>query len=304
MRAAVIDVGSNTVRMVIGDCHHGTLIPHRYEREIVRLAGDFSPRLGLDESSMSRALGALKSFQTIISQENLTAQRIIGTAALRRAVNRQLFIDQVFTVTGLTLEVISGEEEAQLTAQGALSVVDPVVKDAIIIDIGGGSTELISLVDEKICFQKSYPVGVVRLCEEFSSQAARDHAIAAAIDDFFEQLAVRKLDHHHYKLVGTAGTVTTLAALDLGLLEYNAEKINNHRLTYRYIDKLKQKLKEMSISEREQLAGMEKGRGDLIIHGLDILLYLIETHNFSSLIVADAGLLEGAFLRLCSAKAD
>lgn len=304
MRAAVIDVGSNTVRMVIGDCHHGTLIPRRYEREVVRLAGEFSPRSGLADASMSRAFTTLKSFQTILSQENLTRLRIIGTAALRRAANRQFFIDKLYRETSLQLEVISGEEEAQLTAQGVLSVIEPDVKNAIIVDIGGGSTEFVCLVAGKVCFQKSYPVGVVRLCEEYPTENARSVAIAEAVDDFFEQLKYLDLDHHQYQLIGTAGTVTTLAAIDLGLQEYCAEKINNHVLSEGCVKSLKVKLEGISFSDREQLAGMEKGRGDLIVYGLNILLYLIQVGKFSAMIVADAGLLEGAFLKLCSSKAD
>ena len=304
MRAAVIDVGSNTIRMVIGDCRDGLLVPHRYERDVVRLAGDFTSRSELAEASMERAFTTLKSFRSILVKEKASTIRVIGTAALRRATNRQLFVDKLSTETNLSLEVISGDEEAQLTARGVLSVIEPAVDDAIIIDIGGGSTEFICVVDKKTCFQKSYPIGVVRLCEEFLSSTARQEAISQIVNDFFIRLKELNLDQFDYQIIGTAGTVTTLAAVDLGLADYDASKINNHKLSVSCLKSIKQKLEQLSVPEREKLIGMEEGRGDLILHGLDILLTVLSQRQASGLIVADAGLLEGAFLELCITNAD
>ncbi len=304
MRAAAIDVGSNTIRMVIGDCRDGVLVPQRYDREIVRLGGNFTSHSGLADASMERALTVLKSFRQTLSKENISIIRVVGTAALRRAANRQYFIDRLFRETALRLEVISGEEEAQLTARGVLSVIEPAVDMAIILDIGGGSTEFICVVAGKTCFQKSYPLGVVNLCEEFSSAKDRVAEIYRVIGNFSEHLKQIGLNHHDYRLIGTAGTVTTLAAIDLELVEYDANKINNHKLSASCLLKLNQLLNGLSISEREKLAGMEKGRGDLILPGLEIILTLFKEQQFPHLVVADAGLLEGVFLDLCTANSD
>jgi len=304
MRAAAIDVGSNTIRMVIGECRDGRLMPQRYDREIVRLAGEFSPRSELADASISRALAALKSFHKTLINENISVLRVVGTAVLRRAANRQNFIARLHRETGLRLEVISGDEEARLTARGVLSVIEPAVDTAIIIDIGGGSTEFIGITAGEICFQTSYPLGVVRLCEEFSSVAARTDEICRIIDIFLGQLRQTGLDLHNCQLIGTAGTVTTLAALDLGLIKYDAVKINNHHLSNSCLLDINQQLKCLPLAEREQLAGMEKGRGDLILPGLEIILTLLKKHKFPHLIVADAGLLEGVFLGLCPVNSD
>ncbi len=304
MDAAVIDVGSNTIRMVIGECRAGKLIPHRYEREIVRLAGDFNPQTGLAAASMERALTALRKFQTILIHEHISHCRVVGTAALRRAINRDQFIDRLYAETSLSLEVISGDEEARLTAQGVLSVVRPPVDSAIIVDIGGGSTEFICVVDGKLRFQKSYPVGVVRLAEECSSPAVRKKEMCRIVDDFFSQLNTRHLDQPGCPIVGTAGTVTTLAAIDLKLDQYDQDKINNHSLSVSCLNSLKVQLEQLPRREREQLAGMERGRGDLILPGLELVLVLLKRADATSLIVADAGLLEGAFLHLCSVNPD
>ena len=108
------------------------------------------------------------------------------------------------------------------------------------------------------------------------------------------------LDQFDYQFIGTAGTVTTLAAIDLCLVDYDASKINNHKLSTSCLEGIKQQLELLSVSEREKLAGMEKGRGDLILHGLEIILSILSKRQASGLIVADAGLLEGAFLKLCA----
>ena len=304
MRVAAIDVGSNTIRMVTGTCHREQSIPLQYARKVVRLAGGFTPQSELADASMARAFAALKSFSNNLTTQNITKIRCVGTAALRRATNRQTFSDRLREQTGLDLEVISGAEEARLTAQGVLSVIQPPVEAAVIIDIGGGSTEFICYLDQKIHLQKSYPVGVVRLCEEFPSASARKQEIDWAINDFFSHLEKLDSARQPFQLIGTAGTITTLAAIDLKLTEYNPDVINNHFLSATYLSKLKSTLEGLSAPEREQLTGMEPGRGDLITHGLDIVLALLARYPAPGLIVADAGLLEGVFLELCAANSD
>ncbi len=295
---AAIDVGSNTIRMLIGDCRKGIIIPHSTHREIVRLAGDFSIQTGLAEGAMRRALATLKSYHDIISAQNISRVRVVGTAALRRAKNRQSFIDKVLAATGLQIEVIEGAEEALLTTTGVLSVVDPVPESIIIIDIGGGSTELACLVDGHIRFQESYPLGVVRLCEECSSTSERQQQIDAVFDQFTESLKVLGLADRNFQLIGTAGTITTLAAIHLQLDEYDVSLINIHELSTNWLEELQQTLKLISVPERGTLTGMEPGRGDLILPGLQILLTLSRLLQLSSLKVADSGLLEGVMLGL------
>lgn len=294
---AVIDVGSNTIRMLLGDCRKGTIIPHSTHREIVRLSGNFSVQTGLAETAMHRALTTLKSYQSIISSQDVSRVRVVGTAVLRRAENRQAFIDKVLSATGLEIEVIAGAEEARLTTKGVLSGVDP-VPESIIIDIGGGSTELVCLIDGHIRFQESYPLGVVRLCEEYFSDSERQQHIEAVFARFTESLDTLGLANRQYQLIGTAGTITTLAAIHLQLKKYAAKLINNHELSADWLRELQQSLKLISVPEREALTGMEPGRGDLILPGLQILLTLIQQLQFSGVKVADSGLLEGVMLDL------
>ncbi len=299
---AVIDVGSNTIRMLVGEYCDGSITPHSYHRDIARLAGDFSRDTGLSEVAMQRAIATLKSYKNTILSQNVSAVRIVGTAALRRAGNRQLFLEEVFASTGLEIEVISGDEEALLTTIGVLSAVDSAGDSFLVVDIGGGSTELICVVAGQVVLQKSYPLGVVRLCEECSSALERQSQIDEVVNQFIASLVEFNLVERQFRLIGTAGTITTLAAIHLQLKEYDAALVNNCVLSAGWLDEVKQQLEQLSVAQREQVAGMEPGRGDLIIPGIQILSAIMHKLSFTHLKVADAGLLEGVFLQMGKEK--
>jgi exopolyphosphatase/guanosine-5'-triphosphate,3'-diphosphate pyrophosphatase len=302
MMDAVIDVGSNTVRMLIGECRDDSVFPKSYERRITRLAGGISAQSALAAAGMQRTLEALVAFSEIIATHKINKIRAVGTAALRRAGNRQSFIDQVQSATNLNIEVIAGQEEARLMAKGVLSVVRPLPAAAMIIDIGGGSTEFVCLQNGLVQHQHSYQLGVVLLSEDYPASAPRKAHIDNILNQFEKALAERGIRDRSYQLIGTAGTITTLAAMQLELKKYDYTKINNHRLTARWMEEAYQKLEPMPVSERESLVGMETGRGDLIIPGLEILLQLLKRFACSEMIVADSGLLEGLLLDLSAAS--
>lgn len=299
---AAIDVGSNTVRMLIGECRDNILYPEKYYRSISRLAGGFSPQNELAVESMERTLDVLNRFSKILNSVGVADVRVVGTAALRRAVNRQLFVDRVQAETGLVLETIDGAEEARLMARGVLSVVQPAPAAAIIFDIGGGSTEFVCVQQGMIKFQQSYALGVVQLSEDFSTDGQRKDYVTQVISQFVAMLTGHDLLDQRYQLIGTAGTLTTLAAMHLQLAEYDARLINNHLIPAGYLQTLQLKLQAMSEFERENLIGMEKGRGDLILPGLEIVLQLLTQFELKELKIADSGLLEGVLLECCPAN--
>lgn len=299
MKQATLDIGSNSVRMLIGSCAAGQLHPCIYERRITRLGGGFSPATGLSAAAMARTMIALKDFSAILKSHHVQSLRAVGTAALRRAANRQQFIEQVYQQTGISIEIIDGEEEARLTAIGVLAVISPRPDNAVIVDIGGGSTELICLLDGRICAQRSYPLGVVRLAEEYSCRHQRQQAIESELTSFRSALQQLFSSSQPVELIGTAGTMTSLAALDLKLTHYDPAVINNHRLSLRWMHSLNNQLEPLSATEREQLPGMEQGRGDLILPGLLLATAIAAVLRVTHLTVADAGLLEGSFIDAC-----
>lgn len=296
---AVIDVGSNTVRLLIGECRNGALQSCRYERRITRLAGGLSAADELAEQSMERTLLALLDFSRIVEAAGVEKVKAVGTAALRRALNGGRFVERVRERTGIAIEIIDGAEEARLMTGGVLSVIDPVPQAVLVIDIGGGSTELVCVEAGRVVFQKSYPLGVVQLCEECDGAAARRALVDRTVAGFGADLAASGLAGRRWQAVGTAGTITTLAAVHLGMRVYDPAAINNHRLETAWLAALLDRLKRLSVEQREALAGMEEGRGDLIVPGLEILERLFGALGLESLVVADAGLLEGALLDLC-----
>ena len=302
MLTATIDAGSNTLRLLIGRVVDGRVVPERYHRRICRLAGTFSQRTGLSAEARERTLSVFKEFSDICQRDRVQRIRSVGTAAFRQAVNGEDFALQVRQSTGLPLEIISGDAEALYTTKGVLSVLDPIPAYTLIFDIGGGSTEFILCLDCKITWSQTFPLGVVHLIEGHASSIDRQEEISKVL-----ALLHAELEHACFSanvnladltLVGTAGTVTTLAALDMQMTEYDWRQVNNHRMSYRALQKWYDRMCPMTPLEREALPGMEAGRGDLIIAGLEIILGLLRALQTDHLVVSDFGILEGLMLAL------
>lgn len=299
MRAS-IDVGTNTVRLLIAEVRDGKIEAHRRFRRITRLGGGFSAEGGLSPASVERTLDALKEIASILKEQDLSRVRAAATAIVRSAPDGPAFVEKVRLETGIDLEVIDGFREAQLSAGGVLTALSPIPQSCLIMDIGGGSTEFLLYAGEKVLFSRSYPLGVVSLCENQPSPSEQQHRIDEAVAIFLRHLleagvAEAALDPTA-PLVGTAGTVTTLAALKLGLTEYDPFKVNNLILTAEELERMLHFLAPLSTNEREALSGMEKGRGDLIVPGLRVVLSVLKATGRDRMVVSDAGLLEGLIL--------
>jgi exopolyphosphatase/guanosine-5'-triphosphate,3'-diphosphate pyrophosphatase len=303
---AAVDVGSNTVRLLLGEVVQGTVTPVRYERHITRLAGGFDPRRGLASQSMDNTLAALVNIADAIKTSGADLVRVVGTEALRRANNGPEFVRQVKERTGLQLEIIDGEVEARLSCAGVFAALDPRPGRCLMFDIGGGSTEFVLYVDGRVVFQRSYPLGVVDLCENFSDPVNQQRHILSILDrvayDLTQSSALGAALHPSTVLVGTAGTVTTLAAIKLGMTVYNGLRVNNLNLFAHDLDSLFHHLNPLTDSQREQVPGLEKGRGDLIVPGIRIVLGIFDHFQKDSLKVSDFGLLEGLLLAMSDAR--
>jgi exopolyphosphatase/guanosine-5'-triphosphate,3'-diphosphate pyrophosphatase len=302
MLAATIDAGSNTLRLLIGKVVDGRVSHAHYHRRICRLAGNFSPRTGLSAEARERALCTFREFADLCRRDHVQRIRAVGTAAFRQAVNGEDFAFQVRQTTGLPVEIISGKAEAFYTAKGVISAIDPVPAHTLIFDIGGGSTEFILCLDGKLTWSRTFPLGVVHLIEGRASSVGRQEEISKALALLHEELehVCHSMDVNlaSLKLVGTAGTVTTLAALDMQMTDYDRTLVNNHCMPYQSVLEWYERLCPMTPREREALPGMEAGRGDLIIAGLEIILGLLRTLQADLLVASDFGILEGLMLAL------
>jgi len=302
MLAASIDAGSNTLRLLIGRIEYGRVVPELYQRRICRLAGKFSQQEGLSAESRERTLSVFQEFSTICNEAGVQRIRAVGTAAFRQAVNGEKFARQVRQSTGLPLEIINGDEEAFYTATGVLCALDPIPAHTLIFDIGGGSTEFILCTGSKVIWSRSLPLGVVLLTESHTAPIDRQGEISktlALVQTELEYAGISSgVDMTRLTLVGTAGTVTTLAALDKQMADYDWRLINNHSMSYPTLREWHQRLWPLSPRQREALPGMEEGRGDLIIAGLEIVIGIMQATHSERLIVSDFGILEGLLLSL------
>lgn len=288
---AAIDIGTNTVRLLIGKIENGHVVPLRYERAITRLGGSSTPHQGLALTSMERTLAVLMTFAQIVKTSGCTPLRAVATEAVRGAANGAQFVSSVYQHCGLNIEIVSGIIEAQLSASGALSVVQPTPKHSLIIDIGGGSTEIIYCRAKTVILAKSYLIGAVGL-HEIDDAAERHHRQAMFAEALATDFACIK-GEDSVTLIGTAGTITTVAAALMKMTEYDWKRVNNYRFNLNQLNDFYEQLCLLSVAERENLPGVEQGRGDILPVGIEILKAVFHAFAKTEMIVTDFGLLEG-----------
>lgn len=306
MKLASIDIGTNTLRLLIGSIDSSRQITDTLlRREITRLGGGFDGK-ELRPEAKKRTLDTLSSFAALLKKNGVTKVAASATSVVREAKDGSAFMDEIFEKTGISVEVISGEREASLTLKGVLSALEGGrEKKSLIFDIGGGSTEFIAAVKGEITGLKSLNMGVVSLTEKYlhsdpPSQVDIDN-IEKKVDEFMKKYiaAIPPVTADgETLLVGTAGTVTSLAALDQNLSVYNSRKINNYKMGRESVEGLFRRLKEMTHYERAAIEALEDGRADLIIPGTIIVLRAMAAFGFEELVVSDYGLLEGLLIDL------
>lgn len=298
MRYASIDIGTNTLRLLIADVEGERLKPVYIKRVITRLGGGYKDDTGIDPESARRTIETLDTFARTIKEYGVTDVKAIATSVVRRARNREIFLDEAFKRTGLKIQTISGDEEGRLALLGVLSVIRDGHKRCLVIDIGGGSTEFMATEGGRMVGVWSLDMGVVHLTERYLKTDPPNEEELQEMEDEIEGVIkrLRISDQKPEIFVGTAGTITTLAALDQGLEVYEPERINNYILTYDAIKGMYEYLASLPIKEREKILTLEKGREDLIIPGAAIVLKAMEAIGFDRMTVSDAGLLEGILL--------
>lgn len=310
---ASIDIGTNTFRLLISDLDdNGILHPRLLKREITRLGGGFTASGVLTEESMNRGINTLSAFSELLKEHKVDKVRAVATSVVREAGNGRDFISLVKDNAGLDVEVIGGEEEASLALKGVLSCVNVKTRYALAFDIGGGSTEYILSNRRAPLYSESLRLGVVHATETFlKSDPPKEEEVGRLsthveemLRPFLERLVGVGLreklppQNSDIALVGTAGTITTLAAMDLGIESYDPSRINNHILAYETVKRLFTLMLPLTLSERRRLKALEGGREDLIIAGTIIVLKTMEVFGFERMLVSDGGLLEGVLVEM------
>jgi exopolyphosphatase/guanosine-5'-triphosphate,3'-diphosphate pyrophosphatase len=300
-RVASIDIGSNAVRLLILEkTPDGGLRELDQERVITRLGKGMDTEKNLLSDRMDETLSVLTKFRDeCLKFEPLTI-RTVATSAVREAGNQKDFVSRAKKEIGLRVEVISWEEEANLMVKGALWKLPNVEKNVLAFDIGGGSTEFVLAKRREIFSAVGTNLGAVRLAEKFITHNPVDvneyKALEAHLRGELKLVKEKFADFSYGVLLGAAGTVTTLAAIDEDIYPYDSDKIHGKNLTFKRIEELLGDLKKKSLVELAAMNTIEKGREDLIIVGGALALETMRVFECNLMIVSDHGLLEGIVL--------
>jgi len=303
MRLAGVDIGTLTCRLLIADLPTGGQLREVLsERRILRLGEGVDRTKQLSVVALGRVLQCLKEWREIIDALQVDAMAVVATSAVRDAANRDEFLDRVKREAGLEVELLSGEEEARRTLLGIRSGLPPSVSDLLAIDIGGGSTEFILDRPGQPPIVRSIDVGVVRLCERLlHHDPPTDEEVRQAREWVARETkaAVADMGHYHTAtFVGTAGTITSLAAMAQKLPTYEPARIHNYRLQLDTIQELELILLSRMKANRTGLPGLEKGREEVIAAGAILIRTIMETMEMPGVLVSDLGLREGVLIDL------
>ena len=315
---AALDLGTNNCRLLIA-------IPQQKGRfrvidgfsRIVRLGEGMAQSGELSQAAMDRALEALKICAGKMISHDISRHRLIATEACRQAGNGAAFLEQVHAYTGMKLEIIDRRTEAYLAAEGCGSLIDRKAEAAVLFDIGGGSSELALVrrgrknapISEQITDWTSLPIGVVTLAERFGGkdvdhgvfermvEEVRNHLAEFSNNESFNRVWQKGRAH----LLGTSGTVTTLAGIHLKLPRYERRLVDGLWMRSDDVDTVLQQLIEMDYDQRASSPCIGQERADLVMAGCAILEAIRRTWPCQTLRVADRGLREGALTQLMSA---
>jgi exopolyphosphatase/guanosine-5'-triphosphate,3'-diphosphate pyrophosphatase len=274
---AAVDLGSNTTRLLVGRAEDGRVEELHRETRITRLGEGVDSRRRLLPLPIARVRNALSDYRR--TAESLGAERtlLVATSAVRDAENGEAFLGEIEWSYGFATQLLSGDEEAELTLRG----VGELAATTLLVDIGGGSTELVLGG-----FRTSLPLGSVRFTERHGED------VGASIDA--ARALLTPLDPED--AVGVAATITTLAALDLGLEEYDGARVHGHVLTRDGARAQLERLAALPLEERRRVAGLEPDRAPVIVAGGALLVAILDRYGLESIRVSERDLLDGAAL--------
>ena len=281
MRVAAVDLGTNSTRLLVADVADGRVDEIERDVQITRLGEGVDTRRRLLPLPIARVRNVLSDYRRRIETGGAERVLAVGTSAIRDAENGEAFLGEIEWSYGFTTRLLSGEEEARLTFRG-VTLGLPEDDDPLVIDLGGGSTELVTR--ERAV---SVDVGSVRLTEQFGEDVdAIAAAVRTALPDGFGPT----------RAIGVAGTITTLAALDLRLDEYDRDRVHGHRLTVDAIDAQLRRLAALPLEERRRLPALDPERAPVIVAGATIVREVLRRYDLDELEVSEQDLLHALAL--------
>jgi len=302
VRRAVIDVGTNSIKLLVADVSGHDVRPVHEESRQTRLGRGFYQTQRLQPEAVACTAEAVWEFAQIARERNADSIRVIATSAARDAKNPGDLTSTIERVSGLKVKIISGEQEAEWAFQGVTADLELVKQPLLLLDVGGGSTEFILGHGEHKHFARSFPLGTVRLMEKFPHSdpptrsefnACRDWIKNFLKDEVRPQLepALRRENHsREIQLVGTGGTTSILARMEAKLDRYDRERIEATRLSLEQIKSHRRQLWRLPLAERKEIVGLPKLRADVILTGVVIYEMVMAEFGFQQLRVSTRGL--------------
>lgn len=295
---ASIDIGTNTVLLLIADTDGDSLKPLRTEQRIPRLGQGVDAGRNLNGGAMNRVLQVLVEYRQIIGEYAVESTVVTATSAVRDAANRDLFINEVRKKTGFELKVLPGEQEARFTWAGALAGLSGIRYNELVsvLDIGGGSTEIATGTGRTLQTGFSLDMGAVRFTERFFSFGYSQQAIAKA-ESAAEELLKKAGKSSLGRMIGVAGTVTSLAFMELGLRTFDVKRIDGSSISLNAVDNWKSYCFETDQNELlSRFPLVMEGRADIFPAGLLILSSVMRYFSIDALTVSCGGIREGSVL--------
>lgn len=301
-KIAAIDVGTNSMRLLL--CEYEKRHFKNKEKHLIvtRLGQGLSAKGVISKEAIDRNIDALKIFKDKSDQYGAQELIAIATSAVRDAENREEFLNKAKQCTGIDIKVITGETEADLGITGVASEINYDAEDILVIDIGGGSTELVLGNANGISYSISINAGTVRMTEKFITshpiQESEIENLKNNLKLLFEE-PIRQLKSMGIKkTIAIGGTATTIAAIYHGLCIYDPSIVHNTVIAFNYLQDLLEQLKDMSVEERYEIKGLQKERADVIPAGMIIMLHIMKSLGIASFTASENDNLEGAVIKL------
>jgi exopolyphosphatase/guanosine-5'-triphosphate,3'-diphosphate pyrophosphatase len=292
-RVASVDLGTNSTRLLVADVDGDRLEEVVRRLTITRLGEGVDERRRLLPVPIARVRNCLAEYRRELEALGSTRTLAIATSAVRDAENGEAFLGEIEWGYGFSTRLLDGMEEAEMMYRGVTAGRGPPLSDALLVDIGGGSTELVLGSDGGPREAVSLDVGCVRVTERFLHS---DPPSAQELDAAAEHVRSLLPPLDAQAAIGVAGTVTTLAALDLELAEYDPEQTHGHRLSRAAVERELTRLSALTLEERTRVPGIEPGRAAVIVAGIVVLREVLDAYGLAEIEVSEQDILHGAAL--------
>ncbi len=295
---AAIDIGTNSMRLLLAGIENGKIVKRQKYINTTRIGSSVDKDRKISEEGIVRNIHALNKFAQQAKEYGAEKTLAMATSAVRDAKNGSEFIKRAYEESGVDIKIISGEEEASLGYKGVVAGLKN-SSSIVVIDIGGGSTELILGEGSKLKEAKSLNIGAVRMTERHITTNPVSLSECNKLEEAIKEEVMGGLGqvsntiNTNYNLIGIGGTITTLASLHQELEPYDPQKVHNYKLTFKKIIHLKEKLLKLKVEEIKKLKGIHPKRADIILAGITILSVVMENLGLEQITVSEYDNLEG-----------